>query len=193
MAILYGDGRGAEDPSQLTSAVQELAEKVDGRLMPLYRGTNERGALAAGLALGTPNDLDGCDAVFCWGPPADGRLPRSPRFVAVWDTLVRPEHGAPDVVIPDISFAETQGSYTNLEGRVQFLRPVLYPEPPLREGWDVLSDIGQRLGVEELSSFAGIFQVQRAAAAAVGAFAALADPPAPEPAPRPTLLGPARP
>jgi NADH dehydrogenase/NADH:ubiquinone oxidoreductase subunit G len=95
-------------------------------------------------------------------------------------------------VIPDISFAETQGTYTNLEGRVQFLRPVLYAEPPLREGWDVLSDIGQRLGITEMSRFAGIFQVQRAAAA-LPAFAPLADPPAPEPAPQPTLLGPARP
>jgi NADH-quinone oxidoreductase subunit G len=193
VAILYGDGRGAEDVRELTAAVRRLAEKVDGRPMPLYRGTNERGALAAGLALGEPDDLEGCDAVLCWGPPAAGRLPRSAEFVAVWDTLVRPEHGTPNVVIPDISFAETQGSYTNLEGRVQFLRPVLYPEPPLREGWEVLSDIGERLGVEEISTFAGIFQVQRAAAAAFPAFAPLADPPAPEPSPAPTLLGPARP
>ena len=193
VAILYGDGRGSEDPVELTSAVEELAERVNGRLMPLYRGTNERGALAAGLPVGPADDLEGCDALLCWGPPASGRLPRSVRFVAVWDTLLRPEHAAPHVVIPDISFAETQGSYTNLEGRVQFLRPVLYPEPPLREGWEVLADLGQRLGVTEIAGFAGIFQVQRAAAAAAEAFAALADPPAPEPAPRPTLLGPARP
>jgi NADH-quinone oxidoreductase subunit G len=193
VAILYGDGRGTENVRELTAAVQELAKTVDGRLMPLYRGTNERGALAAGLALGEPDDLEGCDAVLCWGPPAAGRLPRSAEFVAVWDTLVRPEHGSPDVVIPDVSFAETQGSYTNLEGRVQFLRPVLFPEPPLREGWEVLSDIGERLGVREISTFAGIFQVQRAAAAAFAAFAPLADPPAPEPSPEPTLLGPARP
>jgi len=161
--------------------------------MPLYRGTNERGALAVGLAVNPPDDLEGCDAVLCWGPPAAGRLPRSAGFIAVWDSLVRPEHGAPDVVIPDVTFAETQGSYTNLEGRVQFLRPVLHAEPPLREGWDVLSDIGERLGVREMSNFAGIFQVQRAAAAALEAFAELADPPAPEPDPTPTLLGPARP
>ena len=192
VAILYGDGGGTEVLSELTSAVRELAGKVDGRLMPLYRGTNERGALAAGLGGGSPDDLEGCEAVLCWGPPPAGRLPRSATFVAVWDTSVRPEHGAPNVLIPDISFAETQGSYTNLEGRVQFLRPVLYAEPPLREGWDVLSDLAERLGVRE-TSFAGIFQVQRAAAAAVPAFAALADPPAPDPAPRPTMLGPARP
>jgi hypothetical protein len=70
---------------------------------------------------------------------------------------------------------------------------VLFPELPLREGWEVLSDIGERLGVREISTFVGIFQVQRAAAAAFPAFAPLADPPAPEPSPEPTLLGPARP
>jgi NADH dehydrogenase/NADH:ubiquinone oxidoreductase subunit G len=96
------------------------------------------------------------------------------------------------VVLPAASFAEAQGSYTNLEGRVQFLRPVLRLDPPLREGWDVLSEIGLRLGLPGLE-FAGIFQVQREAARANPAFAALADPPAPEPEPTPVMYGPARP
>src|SRR5207244_12150912 len=55
VAILYGDGRGEEDVPALLAAVQDLAGRVDGRLMPLYRGTNERGALAAGLTLDPPD------------------------------------------------------------------------------------------------------------------------------------------
>jgi NADH dehydrogenase/NADH:ubiquinone oxidoreductase subunit G len=191
VGILWGDGRGTEDVGELRTAVAELAAAVDGRVMPLYRGTNERGALAAGLVRG-PDDLEHCQAVICWGPPAPGRIPASAEFVAVWDVLMRPGHGQPDVVLPAASFAEAQGSYTNLEGRVQFLRPVLHVEPPLREGWDVLCDIGQRLGVDGLD-FAGIFQVQRAAAQARPAFADLAEPPPPDPAPTPVLYGPARP
>ncbi|HET7875642.1 MAG TPA: 2Fe-2S iron-sulfur cluster-binding protein, partial [Methylomirabilota bacterium] len=74
VAILWGDGRGSEDAKALAAAVAELAERVGGRAMPLYRGTNERGALAAGL-VGAPDDLDGCETVLCWGPPAAGRLP----------------------------------------------------------------------------------------------------------------------
>ncbi|MBO0684706.1 MAG: (2Fe-2S)-binding protein, partial [Candidatus Dormibacteraeota bacterium] len=80
VAILYGDGNGTEPMSALTAAVQELAEKVDGRLMPLYRGTNERGALALGFPLAIPDDLEGCEAVLCWGPPAAGKLPASAKF-----------------------------------------------------------------------------------------------------------------
>jgi NADH-quinone oxidoreductase subunit G len=193
VGILWGDGRGAEDVPALAAAVARLASSVDGaRVMPLYRATNERGALAAGVAMGAPDDLEGCDAVISWGPPAPGRIPASARFVAVWDTVLRPEHGEPDVVLPAASFAETQGSYTNLEGRVQFLRPAIHPRSPLREGWEVLSEIGQRLGLADLD-FAGIFQVQREAARSSPAFAALADPPAPEPVPTPVVHGPARP
>jgi predicted molibdopterin-dependent oxidoreductase YjgC len=112
--------------------------------------------------------------------------------VAVWDSLPRPEHEGADVVIPAATFAETQGSYTNLEGRVQFVLPVLRAALPLRESWEVLSDIGQRLGLEDMD-YMGVFQIQREAARVVEAFAALAEPP---PAQRPTtavLYGPARP
>jgi NADH-quinone oxidoreductase subunit G len=191
VGILWGDGRGAEDVEALGAAVAELAAAVGGRTMPLFRATNERGALAAGLAAKV-DDLQGCTAVLCWGPPAPGRIPKSARFVAVWDTVLRPEHGEPDLFLPSLSFAESQGSYTNLEGTVQFLRPALPFEPPLREGWDVLCDLGQRLSVKGMD-FAGIFHVQRAAAAAVAAFEPLADPPAPEPPTTPVMYGPARP
>ncbi len=175
VAILWGDGRGIEDSGALAEAVAELASRVDGRSLPLYRSTNERGALAAGLAHEV-DALEGCEAVFCWGPPAPGSIPASATFVAVWDTQLRPEHGDP----------------TNLEGRVQFLRPVLRLDPPLREGWDVLCDLGQRLGVAGLD-YTGIFQLQRRAAQAVPAFAALANPPAPDPEPTPVIYGPTRP
>jgi NADH-quinone oxidoreductase subunit G len=191
VAILYGDGRGTEEVSALSEAVAALAATVGGTIMPLYRATNERGALAAGLG-GRVDSLEGCEAVLCFGPPAGGKLPASARFVAVWDHLLRPEHGTPDVVLPAVTFAETQGSYTNLEGRVQFLRPVLAVEPPLRETWEVLCDIAQRQGTEGFD-YSGIFRVQRAAAQAFEAFGPLADPPAPEPEPTPVLYGPARP
>ena len=120
-----------------------------------------------------------------------GAPPASARFTAVWDFLLRPEHGEPDVLLPAASFAEDQGSYTNLEGRVQFLRPPLHVEPPLREGWDVLLDIGHRLNADV--EFLGIAQIQKAVAEAVPALAALADPPATALAPTTVLYGPARP
>ena len=189
IAILLGDGRGSEDVEALGAAVSELASAVSGSVLPLYRGTNERGLLAAGLSV--ERDLEGCDAVLCWGAPAGGAIPSSAKFVAVWDSELRPEHGRPDVLLPAATFAETQGSYTNLEGRVQFLVPVLEVKQPLREGWAVLSELLTLLGTP--ADYLGIYQLQREAAAAIEAFAPLADPPAPGRPATTTLHGAARP
>ena len=185
VAILYGDGRGSEDVSVLSAAVKELAAASGGSVLPLYRGTNERGALSLGL-VATHDDLEGCDAIFCWGPPAGGAIPDSAKFVAVWDSELRPEHGDPDVVLPAATFAERQGSYLNIEGRLQFLRPVLDPKAPLREGWEVLAELAQ-------AEYVGIFQLQREAAAAHPSLAELADPPSGEIAQTTVMYGPARP
>jgi len=192
VGIVHGQGIDETATAELLAAVGELAGGCGAKVMPIYQATNERGALSTGV-VGKSDDLAGCDAVLCFGPPAPPALPASARFLVVWDTVLRPEHGTPDVVLPAVSFAETQGSYTNLEGRVQFLRPPLQVRPPLREGWDLLCELGVRLGLAEFGRYAGIFQIQRAAAAAVPALAALAQPPAPETPTGAVMLGASRP
>jgi NADH dehydrogenase/NADH:ubiquinone oxidoreductase subunit G len=189
VAILWGDGHGHEDVTALSAAVGELARKVGAAVMPLYRGTNERGALEMGID--GRDDLAGVHALLCWGPAPEGGIPRSARFVAVLHTLLHPQHGRPTVVLPDISFAERQGSYTNVEGRVQFIRPAIALQPPMRETWDVLAELGVRLGAE--TDFPGVFAIQRAAAAQFPALASIADAPPPDPRPTPVMYGPARP
>src|SRR6202163_1983206 len=90
VAILYGDGRGSEDASDLAAACAELAVKVGAKLMPLYRATNERGALALGIA--GWDKLDGVEALLSWGPPPTAGVSSSVRFHAAWDHLPRPDH-----------------------------------------------------------------------------------------------------
>jgi NADH-quinone oxidoreductase subunit G len=189
VAILYGDGHGSEDMADLVSACTELATKVGGKLMPLYRATNERGALALGVA--GWDKLDGITALLSWGQPPTAGVPSSVRFHAAWDHLPRPSHERAAVVLPATTFAERQGSYTNLEGTIQFLRPPIDVSPPLKESWEVLTELGAALGLD--LDYAGIFAVQRDAAAAVPAMAPLAQPPDPEPEPARVLVGPAHP
>jgi formate dehydrogenase alpha subunit len=94
-------------------------------------------------------------------------------------------------VLPATTFAERQGTYTNLEGTVQFLRPPVAITPPLREAWDVLCELGVALGLH--LDYPGIFPIQRELAALVPALAAVAQTPDPEPQPEPVLIGPAHP
>jgi NADH-quinone oxidoreductase subunit G len=189
VAILFGDGYGSEDMNELASACGDLAEQVGGKEMPLYRATNERGALELGVA--GWDSLEGVEALLCWGPPPTAGIPASVRFRAAWDHLPRAAHEKAAVVLPATTFAERQGSYTNLEGTVQFLRPPVPINPPLKEAWEVLCELGAALGVA--LDYAGIFPLQRDAAAKAPALAALAQSPSPEPEPRPVLVGPAHP
>jgi NADH-quinone oxidoreductase subunit G len=189
VAILFGDGHGSEDMNELASACGDLAEKVGGKEMPLYRATNERGALELGVA--GWDSLDGVEALLSWGPPPTAGIPASVRFLAAWDHLPRAGYDAAAVVLPATTFAERQGSYTNLEGTVQFLRPPVAIDPPLKEAWEVLTELGIALGMD--LDYAGIFPIQREAAAKAPALAALAQTPSPVPEPRPVLVGPAHP
>ena len=179
VAILFGDGRGSEDMNELATACGDLAEKLGGKEMALYRATNERGALAAGVA--GWDKLDGIDALLVWGPPPTAGIPRSVKFIAAWDHLPREGYDRA-VVLPATTFAERQGSYTNVEGTVQFLRPPIAVQPPLKEGWEVLCELGAALGVN--LDYAGIFPIQRAIAV---------QPPDPTPPAAPVLIGPAHP
>ncbi len=86
------------------------------------------------------------------------------------------------MVLPATTFAEQQGSYTNLEGRVQFLRPPIALKQPLRESWEVLQDLAVALGLG--LSYVGISAIQREMSLT---------PPDPEPEPTPVLTGPAHP
>jgi NADH-quinone oxidoreductase subunit G len=190
VAILFGDGHGTEDMNDLATACGDLAEKVGGKEMPLYRATNERGALELGVA--GWDSLDGVDALLSWGPPPTAGIPASVRFLAAWDHLPRTGYEKAAVVLPATTFAERQGSYTNLEGTVQFLRPPVPVDPPLKEAWEVLTELGIALGMDDLD-YAGIFPIQREAAAKAPALAALAQAPSPEPVPGPVLVGPAHP
>jgi NADH-quinone oxidoreductase chain G len=156
VAILFGDGHGTEDIGELAAACSDLAHKVGGKTMPLYRATNERGALAHGVA--GWDKLDGVEALFCWGPPPTAGVPNTVKFYAAWDHLPRDEYSNA-VVLPAATFAERQGSYTNLEGTVQFLRPPIALRPPLLEGWQVLCELGEAMGMH--LGYVGIVPIQR--------------------------------
>jgi formate dehydrogenase alpha subunit len=53
-----------------------------------------------------------------------------------------------DVVLPSATFAEVNGTYTNLERRVQLLRPALAPKDEEDADWRIISRIARRMGAE---------------------------------------------
>jgi len=56
-----------------------------------------------------------------------------------------------NVVLPSASFAEKDGTFTNTERRVQRIRKCIEPLGETRPDWQILSDLAQRAGYEEMN------------------------------------------
>jgi NADH-quinone oxidoreductase subunit G len=96
---------------------------------------------------------------------------RIAKVVVVIDTKPGVLANAATVLIPGHSFMEKQGSVTNLEGRVQRIRPALPPATSVPSELRVLSMLAGALGAEDWGS-GELMEVHRAMAADVPAYAA---------------------
>jgi predicted molibdopterin-dependent oxidoreductase YjgC len=50
-----------------------------------------------------------------------------------------------DVILPDVSFAEKTGTFTNTERRVQMVHQAIEPIGDARPDWQILAELGKRL------------------------------------------------
>ncbi len=66
-------------------------------------------------------------------------------FLVVQDIFLNETAQLADVVLPGVSFAEKEGTFTNTERRVQHVRPALPIQGQARPDLDILCDLGQRL------------------------------------------------
>src|SRR5262249_62289437 len=53
---------------------------------------------------------------------------------------------AADVVLPAASLAEKEGTFTNVQGRVQKFERAFLPKPPVRAHWELLLLLANALG-----------------------------------------------
>ncbi len=67
-------------------------------------------------------------------------------FLVVQDIFLTETAEMADVVLPAASFAEKDGSFTNTERRVQRVRTALPAPGEARQDWEIICEIGTRLG-----------------------------------------------
>jgi predicted molibdopterin-dependent oxidoreductase YjgC len=67
-------------------------------------------------------------------------------FLVVQDIFLTETAAMADVVLPGVSFAEKDGTYTNTERRVQRVRRVIKPLKGTRQDWQIISDVSTALG-----------------------------------------------
>ncbi len=73
-------------------------------------------------------------------------LPASIDFLVVQDILLTETAQQADVVLPALTFAEKDGSMTNLDHHVQVIRRALRPLPGAKADWEILSLLATKLG-----------------------------------------------
>ncbi len=73
-------------------------------------------------------------------------------FLVVQDIFLTETAKLADVVLPAASFAETEGTFTNLAGRVQQVRKALRPSSEARPDDQILAELAQAMGSDPSTS-----------------------------------------
>ncbi len=74
------------------------------------------------------------------------RLPANLEFLVVQDIFLTETAEQADVVLPAVTFAEKDGSMTNVDHHVQAIRHALRPLPGTKPDWGILLEIAKYLG-----------------------------------------------
>ena len=126
----FGEAWSTEIPSAPGIGAREMADAI------------QRGQIKALVAIGdSPNFTNGeiGDLV-----DAAGRL----EFLVVQDAFRGALADLADVVLPSATFAEKEGTYTNVERRVQLLCPALRPKGTELPDWRIIGSIARRMGAQ---------------------------------------------
>ena len=71
-------------------------------------------------------------------------------FLVVQDIFLTETAALADVVLPGPSFAEKDGTFTNSERRVQFVRKAVDPPGEVRQDWWIVGEVARRMGYDGL-------------------------------------------
>ncbi|MBI9076565.1 MAG: molybdopterin-dependent oxidoreductase [Desulfatibacillum sp.] len=130
-------------PDPGLSLVQMIREADKGNLKALYiMGENPARSL--------PN------------PPLVKSALETVDFVVVQDVLMTETAQLAHMILPGAAFAEKQGAFTNMEGRIQPFHPVLPLPGSARPDWEILGMLAHKLGMEPRYSEIGDLQKEMA-------------------------------
>jgi len=167
-------------------ALWNLALQNQGLFIPLGLESNARGALELdaffregplpAAEIGGSIAAGAFKALYAAGPlPAMKKRPAE--FVVVQDSYLNDLCEFADVVLPAATFPESEGTFVNMEGRLQKFGPAIVPLGEAKPGWRIIRDLAGTMGIPgfEYESAAAVYE---ALAKAVPAFRGLegADP-----------------
>jgi NADH dehydrogenase/NADH:ubiquinone oxidoreductase subunit G len=177
--VLFGPGllssRSGEDR---LAELWDLAVPGGGRLVALDRESNMRGGLAISEAFPARPVPKTSRALYIAGPYP--RLTPGQAGLVIVQSSYRTENAeAADIVFPEATSFEAEGTFVNIEGRIQLSRAVVPPPAGARPGWRIMGELGARLGLGGFG-YDEAADVRAALASAVPVFAEASSPGAAE-------------
>lgn len=137
---------GAGLPAGVQPALVPLVGKAS--FIGLVKGTNSRGAVAAGLTVSDGREAAGTRVLYVLAEDEALDIPRNgAEFVVAQASYLGPLTEVADVVLPAPIWAEQSGSLTNTEGRVQPVQAALTPPEGVWPTVRVLKTLAGRLNL----------------------------------------------
>ena len=153
--IIYGEELlKKNDASSITTMLHlasitgnQVGDKL--RVISLKPGANSRGAWELGLAKGIKQDKPKGLYLFLADEPESEELLhwlRGVDFLVAQASYHSPVVFMADVVLPSLIWAEREGKYVTMDGRILELKRVLKPKDGLPQDREVLIEISKKLG-----------------------------------------------
>ena len=153
--IIYGEGLLEAKDASVVTTILNLANITGNRrgnklrVISLKPGANSRGAWELGLAKGIGEDKPKALYLLLGDEPESQELLRwlmGVHFLVVQASYYSPAIYMADVVLPSPIWAEREGKYVAMDGRVQQLKQVLEPKDGLPRDEEVLIEISKKFG-----------------------------------------------
>ncbi len=164
MATLEPGCENLAEDLQALAVVTGNIDRPGAGVGPLFEDANSLGARDMGLL---PDALSGykaapetgmtyaemlsspdIKALYVMGanPARHLELPSGLEFLVVQDITLTSTAQQADVVLPAVTFAEKDGSMTNVDHHVQAIWHALRPLPGAKADWEIISEIARRMG-----------------------------------------------
>ena len=159
--FLFGGGlTGHSWGKENVSALFNLALATQAQLLPLEQENNSRGIFtifqnSLGKSLGLDPVIQSIEEGGIKALYLTKQVPCLERckleFLVIEDSFSNENMKYADAVLPATTFAETEGTFVNLEGRIQKFHKVINPLGEARPDWWIISQLAQRMGFKGFS------------------------------------------
>ena len=149
-AVIIGESvLNSQISKKLINSIKNLLKSKDklNGLNILHQSASSVGSLFLGLQCENLNDLYNSDVLYLLNADEIAFKKNKNQFVIYQGTHGGENSTLADVILPGAAYSEKDGSFANLEGRVQKLFKASYPPGLAKEDWSIFLEIAKKRNI----------------------------------------------